>query len=203
MIRLSAIFVAGAILVLVAGVLAASLLLVYVSIGVSLLASVLLAAGVIVRRREIFGDAGAVSDSQPPTWSAGPADGAAAMAGGRASIRPVSERPAEAGSANGNSGAQADWEAGAEAGGDGPDRAGYPMIGPARAPRGNGPGRNGQGEEGPARTGPARPRPEPCVPEYPTARPGRAGPVLAGPSSPWPFRPGPFPRGAFAGPIIG
>ena len=78
MIRLSAIFVAGAILVLVAGVLAASLLLVYVSIGVSLLASVLLAAGVIVRRREIFGDAGAVSDSQPPTWSAGPADGAAA-----------------------------------------------------------------------------------------------------------------------------
>ena len=60
MIRFSAILVAGAIAVLAAGVLATSLALVYLSIGVSILASVLLAVGVILRRREIFGEAGAV-----------------------------------------------------------------------------------------------------------------------------------------------
>ncbi len=63
MIRFSAILVAGAMAVLVAGVLATSLALVYLSIGVSVLASVLLAIGVILRRREIFGEAGAAAAS--------------------------------------------------------------------------------------------------------------------------------------------
>ena len=166
MIRFSAFLVAGAILVLVVGVLTTSLVLVYVSIGVSVLASVLLAAGVLARRREIFGEAGAAPDSRPPTWAAGSGVGAATMVGGRASIPQLSGRPAEAeaGSANGSPGAQSDWEA--EAGGAGPDQAGYPMIGPARAPQGNGPGRDDVGQGGPARIGPARPGP---------ARPGRMG----------------------------
>ena len=56
MIRFSAILVAGAIVVLVTGVLATSLTLVYLSIGVSVLATVLLAVGVALRRREIFGE---------------------------------------------------------------------------------------------------------------------------------------------------
>ncbi len=157
MIRFSAFLVAGAILVLVVGVLTTSLVLVYVSIGVSVLASVLLAAGVLARWREIFGEAGAAPDSRPPTWAAGSGVGAATMVGGRASIPQLSGRPAEAeaGSANGSPGAQSDWEA--EAGGAGPDQAGYPMIGPARAPQGNGPGRDDLGQGGPARPGPARP----------------------------------------------
>ena len=65
MIRFSAILVAGAIAVLVAGVLATSLALVYLSIGVSVLALVLLVIGVILRREEIFGEAG----RQPPAAS--------------------------------------------------------------------------------------------------------------------------------------
>ena len=58
MIRSSALLVVAAIALLAAGVFASSLELVYVSIGVSILAAVLLSAGVILRRREIFGAAG-------------------------------------------------------------------------------------------------------------------------------------------------
>ena len=68
MIRFSAILVAGAIAVLVAGVLATSLALVYLSIGVSVLAAVLLAIGVILRRGEIFGEAGATAATGQPAW---------------------------------------------------------------------------------------------------------------------------------------
>ena len=70
MIRFSAILVAGAIVVLVTGVLATSLTLVYLSIGVSVLATVLLAVGVALRRREIFGEADAPSVGHQPGWSA-------------------------------------------------------------------------------------------------------------------------------------
>ena len=96
MIRFSAFLVAGAILVLVVGVLTTSLVLVYVSIGVSVLASVLLAAGVLARWREIFGEAGAAPDSRPPTWAADSGVGAATMVGGRASDSPA-ERAARRG----------------------------------------------------------------------------------------------------------
>jgi hypothetical protein len=54
-IRSSALLIAVALAVLVAGVLASSLGLIYVSILVSILAAVVLCAGIIVRRREIFG----------------------------------------------------------------------------------------------------------------------------------------------------
>src|SRR5437763_73807 len=47
---------------LVAGVSASSLVLVYVSIAVSMLAAITLAAGVLLRRREIFGEAAAPAD---------------------------------------------------------------------------------------------------------------------------------------------
>ena len=65
MIRFSAILVAGAIAVLVAGVLATSLALVYLSIGVSVLASVLLAVGVILRRERDLRRGGRSSRQRP------------------------------------------------------------------------------------------------------------------------------------------
>jgi hypothetical protein len=56
-IRSSALLIAVALALLAAGVFASSLELVYVSIAVSILAAVLLSAGVILRRGEIFGTA--------------------------------------------------------------------------------------------------------------------------------------------------
>ena len=85
MIRISAFLVAGAIVVLVAGVLATSLALVYVSIAVSVLAAGLLTVGVLRRREEIFGEAGAMPAapaapaapvSQLPAWADAAASGA-------------------------------------------------------------------------------------------------------------------------------
>ena len=93
MIRFSAILVAGAIAVLVAGVLATSLALVYLSIGVSVLASVLLAVGVILRRREIFGEAGAAAASRRPAGPVTPVTGTPVMVGGRARIPEPGARP--------------------------------------------------------------------------------------------------------------
>ena len=62
MIRLSALLAGLAIAVLVSGVLAASLLLVYISIATSALAAILLATAAVLRRGEVFtrtGPAGA------------------------------------------------------------------------------------------------------------------------------------------------
>ncbi|HYV79106.1 MAG TPA: hypothetical protein VE979_13330, partial [Streptosporangiaceae bacterium] len=72
MIRFSAILVAGALAVLVAGVLATSLALVYLSIGVSVLALALLAIGLILQRREIFGETGAAAVGGQPAWPVTP-----------------------------------------------------------------------------------------------------------------------------------
>jgi hypothetical protein len=185
-IRFSAILVAGAIAVLVAGVLATNLALVYLSIGVSVLAAVLLAIGVILRRREIFGEAGATAATGQPAWPVTPATETPVMVGGRATIpgpraRPdeADRRPAEvdrrsaevdrrsaeadrrsaeagAGSGNGRSGPPPGRDAVAEIRWAPPEE-GSPETGPARAPQGrNGPGRNGPGGNGPAKDGPAR-----------------------------------------------
>ena len=64
MIRFSALFTAVAMALLVAGVAASSLALIYVSIAVSILAAITLGAGVLLRRRELFGGAGA-GDTRP------------------------------------------------------------------------------------------------------------------------------------------
>ena len=57
MIKASALLVAGAIGLLVAGVLASSLLMVYVSIAVCAVAALILAAGILTHWAEIFGRA--------------------------------------------------------------------------------------------------------------------------------------------------
>ena len=93
MIRFSAILVAGALAVLAAGVLATSLALVYLSIGVSIVALVLLAVGIVRGHREIFGEAGAAA---PSGRAAGPVTGTPVMVGGRARIPEPGARPAEA-----------------------------------------------------------------------------------------------------------
>jgi hypothetical protein len=175
-IRFSAILVAGALAVLIAGVLATSLALVYLSIGVSVLASVLLAIGVILRRKEIFGETGAAAASGQPAWPVTPATGTPVMVGGRARIPEAGPSPEEAGrrpagagagSGNGSSGGQAGRGVAPEIRWAWQEQEGSPEAGPARAAQErNGPGRNGTGQDGtgqdgtgqdgPARGGPAR-----------------------------------------------
>ena len=70
MIRFSALLTAVAMAVLVAGVSAANLGLIYLSIAVSILAAITLAVGVLLRRREIFGGAEATPRSTQPGWAA-------------------------------------------------------------------------------------------------------------------------------------
>ena len=167
MIRFSAILVAGALAVLVAGVLATSLALVYLSIGVSVLALVLLAIGLVLQRREIFGETGAAAVGGQPAWPVTPATGTPVMVGGRARIpepglspEEAGQRPAEAeaGSGNGSSGGQAGRDVAAEIHWAWQEQEGSPEVGPARAPQAkNLPGRNGTGQDGPAKGESARP----------------------------------------------
>jgi len=84
LIRSSALLTAVAMAMLIAGVAAANLGLIYLSIAVSILAAVTLAAGVLLRRRELFGEAAAAPTSAQP----GPA------AGEKAKAPPVPVRPA-------------------------------------------------------------------------------------------------------------
>lgn len=70
MIKASALLAAGAIGLLVAGVLASSLLMVYVSIAVCAVAALILAAGILTHWAEIFGGAESQSASVPESWSA-------------------------------------------------------------------------------------------------------------------------------------
>src|SRR5262249_61379898 len=70
LIRSSALLTAVAIAVLVAGVSAANLALIYVSIAVSILAAITLAVGVLLRRRELFGETGAAPQRDQPGWAA-------------------------------------------------------------------------------------------------------------------------------------
>ena len=167
MIRFSAILVAGALAVLVAGVLATSLALVYLSIGVSVLALVLLAIGLVLQRREIFGETGAAAVGGQPAWPVTPATGTPVMVGGRARIpepglspEEAGQRPAEAeaGSGNGSSGGQAGRDVAAEIHWAWQEQEGPSEVGPARAPQARtGPGRNGTGQDGPAKGESARP----------------------------------------------
>ena len=70
MIKASALLAAVAIGLLVAGVLASSLLMVYVSIGVCAVAALILAAGILTHWSEIFGRGEARPASVPGAWSA-------------------------------------------------------------------------------------------------------------------------------------
>jgi hypothetical protein len=81
-IRFSALLVAAAIALLVTGVIASSLPLVYVSIGVCTIAGFLLAIGVFRHRQEIFGVEGAVVRLGPP--DAVPVPHRPSLAGGSA-----------------------------------------------------------------------------------------------------------------------
>ncbi|MBO0815565.1 MAG: hypothetical protein J2P30_10555, partial [Actinobacteria bacterium] len=69
MIRSSALLTVVAMAVLVAGVAAANLGLIYLSIAVSVLAAITLAVGVLLRRRELFGKAEAAPRSAQPGWA--------------------------------------------------------------------------------------------------------------------------------------
>src|SRR5262249_11110508 len=144
-----------------------SLTLVYVSIGVSVLASVLLAAGVVRRRAEIFGEAGAAPASRQPSWPVIPDAGAPAVTGGRAGAPWAGEQPADAEArfANGRPGPWADRDVASGSGRARPDRGDLPRVGPAMTPRGrngsgrNGPGRSGPGTDGPVTDSPRQPDP--------------------------------------------
>jgi hypothetical protein len=116
-IRFSAILVAGAIVVLVTGVLATSLTLVYLSIGSASSPRCCWRSGSALRRREIFGEADAPSGGHQPGWSAPSGAGAPAMAGGQAGIpRPGPWPPdAQTGFANGSYEAMAAWNVAAGA----------------------------------------------------------------------------------------
>jgi hypothetical protein len=76
-IRSSVLFTATAMALLVAGVAASSLALIYVSIAVSVLAAVTLAAGALLRRQEIFGAAGGTSEAPAHDTAEAAADGGA------------------------------------------------------------------------------------------------------------------------------
>ena len=88
MIRSSALLTVTAIAMLVAGVFSASLGLIYASIAVSILAALTLGAGVLLRRRELFGEAGA-GDTRPG-WAAAEARAQPARA------QPARAQPAKA-----------------------------------------------------------------------------------------------------------
>ncbi len=94
MIRSSAFLTVAAMAMLVAGVFSASLGLIYASIAASILAAITLGAGVLLRRRELFGEAGA-GDTRP---------GWAAAEAGAGPARDLAEapRPADAGRAAGD-----------------------------------------------------------------------------------------------------
>jgi len=82
LIRSSALLTAVAMAMLVAGVAAANLALIYLSIAVSIFAAVTLAVGVLLRRRELFGETGAAPQRDQPGWAAA------------GTARPVPVRPA-------------------------------------------------------------------------------------------------------------
>jgi len=70
LIRSSALLTAVAMAILIAGVAAANLALIYLSIAVSILGAVTLAVGVLLRRRELFAETGAAPQRDQPGWTA-------------------------------------------------------------------------------------------------------------------------------------
>jgi hypothetical protein len=171
-IRFSAILVAAAIAVLVTGVLASSVALVYASIGASVLAAVLLAAGVWLRRGEIFG-AGSARAVRQPAWPAPEGAGTPAMVGGRARISGPGARTTDSPAAvvNGDGGAQTDQDAKSRPRKVARDKSAANEAGAAKAgPARPGP-RIGGGYSGAHSSGRGRPT---------TAPPGRRGPTAPG-----------------------
>jgi hypothetical protein len=133
----SVLLIAAALVLLVTGVLASSLELTYVSIGVSLLAAIVLSIGVILRRGELFGTAGTARQGGPTDWPAVDVAGVRAMVSGRT--------------------------AGGRAGRDNGDLASVPRPGAPTAAepgprRGGGRGAAGSGEAGPGKAGPGAAR---------------------------------------------
>jgi hypothetical protein len=95
-IRVSAILSAAAIAVLIAGVAASSLLLVYVSVGVSALAAMLLATGALRHRDQLFAAVATGPGSRTPVRQPDESGSAAVMVGGRVrSSRAVEQDAAE------------------------------------------------------------------------------------------------------------
>jgi hypothetical protein len=94
-IKVSAVLVATAIAVLVSGVVASTLAVVYVSIGLSALAMLLFAAGVLRQRAEIFGEPGA-DTRQPARWPR-PGTDVPVVTGGRDGLTRLDEKPAHPG----------------------------------------------------------------------------------------------------------
>ena len=84
--------VVAALGLLVGGILTSSLLLVYLAIGVSALAAVLLVIGVVIWHDEIFNDAAAGQQAEPAVADEQPVAAAAAVAAEQP--RPVAAEPA-------------------------------------------------------------------------------------------------------------
>jgi hypothetical protein len=167
----SVLLISAALVLLVTGVLASSLELTYVSIGVSLLAAIVLSIGVILRRGELFGTAGTARQGGPTDWPAVDVTSVRAMVGGRtASGRggrdngdvPSVPRP----------GAPTAAEAGPRRGG------GRGATEPAKAGRGKaGPGAARSGEQSAGRgAGGGRPTRSPPVRREPVSREGQDAP---------------------------
>jgi hypothetical protein len=82
-IRSGALLITAALALLVAGVVASSLELVYVSIGISILAAIALTTGVVLRRGELFGRAWPERQGGPADWPAADVTGVPPLVGGR------------------------------------------------------------------------------------------------------------------------
>src|SRR6516164_4851177 len=76
---------------LVAGVFSASLGLIYASIAVSILAAITLGAGVLLRRRELFGEA--TAGDIGPKWAAADGAGTRSVEGRPAGVRAAATGP--------------------------------------------------------------------------------------------------------------
>jgi hypothetical protein len=148
-IRFSAILIAAAIAVLVTGVLATNLALVYLSIVASVLAAALLAVGVLLRREEIFGDAGRARAVRQPAQPLPGGAGAPVMVGGRARILRPGGRAAESPAVIANG------DAGAEPGQDARSGTRKPIRGKS-APDQAGAAKTGSAKPGSAKAGPGR-----------------------------------------------
>src|SRR5690348_5582327 len=94
-IRSSALLTVAAMAMLVAGVFSASLGLIYASIAVSILAALTLGVGVLLRRRELFGQA--TAEDALPSWATADVAGARPAGIRAAGIRATGTEPPSAG----------------------------------------------------------------------------------------------------------
>jgi hypothetical protein len=203
-IRFSAVLVAVAIGVLVAGIAASDLMLVYIAIVLSAVALVALAIGVALKREEFFGDAQGLQ-GEPASAGAPPAQSAyAAGSDSQARVTPPPLAGAAVGSGGGTVLAQTAAQAGAAAssfGATAPAGTWRPQGGDVSRPAatstedafpGNGAwGRPESSVFKPVRDEPPAPAPvrnEPVRDEPPTPAPVRNEPVRDEPPTPAPVR---------------